>query len=87
MTGPNSGEVFDPAAEINKLELAIVGLKEKIEELKDKYIVEGNNANGYEKLIAYTEAEIKELEGKIEIQTEIVELAKKRVEAYIAAQK
>ena len=87
LTGPNSGEVFDPAAEINKLELAIVGLKEKIEELKDKYIVEGNNANGYEKLIAYTEAEIKELEGKIEIQTEIVELAKKRVEAYIAAQK
>ena len=62
-------------------------MKEKIEELKDDYSVEGNNANGYEKLIAYTEAEIKELEGKIEIQTEIVELAKKRVEANIAAQK
>lgn len=87
LTGPNSGEVFDPAAEINKLELAIAGLKKNIEELKEDYSVAGNNADGYEKLIAYTEAEIKELEGKIEIQTEIVELAKKRVEAYIAAQK
>lgn len=87
LTGSNSGEVFDPAAEINKLELAIAGLKKNIEELKDNYSVAGNNADEYEKLIADTEAEIKELEGKIEIQTEIVELAKKRVEAYIAAQK
>lgn len=87
LTGSNSGEVFDPAAEINKLELAIAGLKKNIEELKDNYSVAGNNADEYEKLIAYTEAEIKELEGEIEIQTEIVELAKKRVEAYIAAQK
>ncbi|EGF58725.1 conserved domain protein, partial [Bacteroides fluxus YIT 12057] len=55
--------------------------------MKDNYSVAGNNADEYEKLIADTEAEIKELEGKIEIQTEIVELAKKRVEAYIAAQK
>lgn len=80
------GNVFDPAEEINKLELSIAGYEKNIEELKNNYSVAGNNADLYEKMIAYTEAEIKELEGKIEIQAEIVELAKKRVEAYIAEQ-
>ena len=80
-------DVYDPAAEIKKLELAITTLKKNIEELKQNYTEGGQNAEQYEQLIAYSKAEIEELEGKIEIQTKVVELAKKRVDDYIASQK
>lgn len=83
----NSSDVYDAAAEIKDLELAIASLKKNIEELKHNYSVGGQNADAYERLIAYSKAEIEELEGKIEIQTKVVELAKKRVDDYIASQK
>lgn len=84
----NNADVYDPAAEITELELAIATLKKNIEELKETYrSSEGYNADTYEQLIAYSKAEIEELEGKIEIQTKVVELAKKRVDDYIASQK
>lgn len=84
----NGTDVKDPAAEIKTLELAITTLKKNIEELKETYrSSEGYNADTYEQLIAYSKAEIEELEGKIEIQTKVVELAKKRVDDYIASQK
>lgn len=83
----NETDVKDPAAEIKTLELAITSLKKNIEELKQNYTAGGQNAEQYEQLIAYSKAEIEKLEGKIEIQTKVVELAKKRVDDYIASQK
>lgn len=80
-------DVYDPASEISTLELAIAGLKKDIEELKQNYFVGGENADKYANLIAWSKAEIEELEGKIEVQTEVVSLAKKRVDDYISSQK
>lgn len=83
----NQPDVYDPASEISELELKITGLKKNIEELKQNYASGGLDAEENEKAIAYAKATIEKLEGMIEVQTEVVTLAKKRVDDYLASQK
>ena len=83
----NQPDVYDPASEISELELKITGLKKNIEELKQNYASGGLDAEENEKAIAYAKAKIEKLEGMIEVQTEVVTLAKKRVDDYLASQK
>lgn len=83
----NQFNIYDPVSKISELELKITGLKKNIEELKQVYVAGGYNAETCEQMIAYAKAKIEKLEGMIEVQTEVVTLAKKRVDDYLASQK